>query len=116
MMKIKFKDYLNDIDKFRKLKVGLVKKPGNEIITLIKDNFDLGVDLLKLINELNSSLSKNYTGKFKFDFCLIEDINIDMLKVKRYENKVRIKEEFFKVSDSLAKAQTKIEKEIKNNI
>lgn len=115
-MKIKFKDYLEDINKFRKLKIGLVENSKNETITQIKDNFNLGVDLLKLIKELNSKLSKNYTGKFKFDFCLIDDINIDMLKVKQFENKIRIKEEFFKASDSLAKAQTKIEREIKNNI
>ncbi len=114
---IKFKDYLNDdINKFRKLKVGLVRTPASdEVLHRVKEEFDLGIDLIKLRKELNSSLSKSYTGKFKFDFCLIEDINIDRLKVKnRSELMDRLKEKVFKVSDSLAKSQTKVERDIES--
>lgn len=113
----KFKDYLNnDIKKFRELKVGLVKSSlDSEVVCRIKEDFDLGVDLLELKEELNLALKKNYTGKFKFDFCLIEDINIDRLKVKnRDEFLDRMKEKVFKVSDSLAKSQTKVEREIES--
>ena len=115
---IKFKDYLNDdINKFRKLKVGLVRsQAGDEVICRIKEDFDLGIDLIELINELNLKLKKSYTGKFKFDFCLIEDINIDRLKVKnRSEFIDRLKEKVFKVSDSLAKSQTQVEREIESS-
>jgi len=116
-MKMKFKDYLNDdINKFRELKVGLVKEPeSDEVVRSVKEEFDLGIDLIELRNELNSSLSKNYTGKFKFDFCLIEDINIKRLKVKNREEIInRLKEKVFKVSDSLAKTQTKVERKIES--
>ena len=115
---IKFKDYLNDdIKKFRKLKVGLVRsQAGDEVVRRVKEEFDLGVDLLELRKELNSSLSKSYTGKFKFDFCLIEDINIDRLKVRNREEFItRFKEKVFKVSDSLAKSQTQVEREIESS-
>jgi len=114
---MKFKDYLNDdIKKFRELKVGLVKSSSDsEVVCRIKEDFDLGVDLLKLKEELNLALKKSYTGKFKFDFCLIEDINIDRLKVKnRDEFLDRLKEKVFKMSDSLAKSQTKVEREIES--
>ena len=114
---MKFKHYLNDdIEKFRKLKIGLVKTDGDsEVVQRIKENYDLGIDLLELKNELNSSLSKSYTGKFKFDFCLIEDINIERLKAKNRPELIdRMKEKVFKVSDSLAKTQTKVEREIES--
>lgn len=115
---MKFKDYLNDdIDKFRKLKVGLVRTPaGNEVLRRVKEEFDLGIDLIELKNDLNSTLKKRYTGKFKFDFCLVDDINIDRLKVKNREEFIdRMKEKVFKVSDSLAKSQTKVEREIESS-
>ena len=114
---INFKDYLNDdTKKFRKLKVGLVETPaGDEVVRHVKEKFDLGVDLLELKNELNKTLSKNYTGRFKFDYCLIEDINIERLKVKNRPELIdRMKEKVFKVSDSLAKSQTKVEREIES--
>lgn len=113
----KFKDYLNDdIKKFRELKVGLVRTPdSDEVVRRVKEEFDLGIDLLELKKELNSSLSKTYTGKFKFDYCLIEDINIERLKVKNREEIInRLKEKVFKVSDSLAKSQTKVERKIES--
>ena len=114
---MKFKDYLNDdINKFRKMKVGLVRTPASdEVVRNVKEEFDLGVDLIELINELNSNLKKSYTGKFKFDFCLIEDINIKRLKIKNREEIInRLKEKVFKVSDSLAKTQTKVERKIES--
>jgi len=114
---MKFKDYLNDdIKKFRELKIGLVKNSADtEVVRRIKDDFNLGVDLLELKEELNSTLKKRYTGKFKFDFCLIDDINIDRLKVKNKDDFIdRMKEKVFKVSDSLAKSQTKVEREIES--
>jgi len=81
----------------------------------VKQDFDLGIDLLELREELNSTLKKSYTGKFKFDFCLIEDINIERLKVKNRPELIdRLKEKVFKVSDSLAKSQTQVEREIEN--
>ena len=113
----KFKDYLNDdINKFRNLKVGLVRtRAGEEVVSRVKEEFDLGIDLIELINELNFKLKKSYTGKFKFDFCLIEDINIDRLKVKNRSELIdRLKEKVFKVSDSLAKSQTQVEREIES--
>lgn len=110
----KFEDYLKDINKYRELKVGLVKKStDSELIQQIRDDFDLGVDLIKLREDLNSELNKNYTGKFKFDFCLIEDINLERLKVKNRDEFInRLKKKVFEVSDSLAKSQTKIERDV----
>ena len=112
----KFKDYLNDIEKFRNMKVGLVKKPSEdtELIKRIKEDFEIGEDLFELAKELNSKLSKTYTGKFKFDFCLLEDINIERLKIKHNNDKEHIKEKFYKLADSLAKSQTEVERKIES--
>lgn len=102
-----FKNYLDDdIKNFRKIKIGLVKNSDK----IISDNFELGNDLIQLKDELNKKLSKNYKGKFKFDYCLIEDIKIEDLKMKYEIDKERLKREFYIAADKLAKMQTEMER------
>jgi hypothetical protein len=106
---MKFKNYVSDIEKVRKMKVGLVKKIDEDTSKLI-EKFELDmVETRNKIAEMNEILQYEYTGKRFFDICTREDISLDRLKVKR---KDRLKEELLKAGDKLAKSQTQFEKRI----
>ena len=74
-------------------------------------DFDLGTDLLKLINDLNENLGNTYGGKFKFDYVLQDFKKIDKLKIN-IKRKEKLKEEWFKKSSELAKTQTEVERKL----
>ena len=110
---MKFKSFLTDIDNFRNLKLGLVKgTSNNEEISKILEDFELSDDIIKEKERLNIELKKVYTGKFKFDFCLLEDINIKKLKIKRQEKHKQLFEEFIKLNSVLGKTQTELERKL----
>lgn len=70
------------------------------------------MEIVDAMNRLNKKLDNIYSGKFKFDFCLREDINIDDLKVKKTKLIDRLKTEVFKTKDTLAKSKTNMERKI----
>ena len=112
---MKFKDYIKeDVNDFRELKIGLVNKKNqktDEIVRKVQRDFDLGTDLLKLINDLNENLGNTYGGKFKFDYVLQDFKKIDKLKIN-IKRKEKLKEEWFKTSSELAKTQTEVERKL----
>ncbi|MHA2030693.1 MAG: hypothetical protein ACW99Q_15010 [Candidatus Kariarchaeaceae archaeon] len=102
---MKFKEFIkND---FRVLKVGLVREKSNydELVREIDD------DLLELRKLLNTELGRS---RFKFDFCLKEDININDLRIKP-DKKKRIKQKWYQMLDELAKTQTEAERKLSSN-
>ena len=111
-----FKDFVDkDIDDFRKLKIGLVsdkKEEYSKLVEKIQNEYKLSTDLVGLKEELNKELGNTYRGKHKFDYCLIEDINIDKLRINKSKLKKKIKESFFKMNSELAKGQTELERKI----
>ena len=112
---MKFKDFINEnIDSFRELKIGLVDKKNQDtqkIVREVQKKFDLGTDLLKLIDDLNENLGNTYTGKFKFDYVLQDFKKLDKLKINK-NRKEKIKEQWFKKSSELAKTQTEVERKL----
>jgi hypothetical protein len=113
---MRFKEYLgNDEKTYQKLTIGLVKDKSDLDTTVQKvtEKYELADDVCELIDSLNKRLSNVYTGKFKFDFCLKEDINIDKLKIKNKERLLkRFKSEVFKTKDVFAKSKTEMERKI----
>jgi len=113
---MKFKEYIKkDINDFREMKIGLVNKNQNtkKIVRKIQEDFDLGTDLLKLIDDLNENLGNTYGGKFKFDYVLQDFKKIDKLKIN-IKRKEKLKEQWFKSSSELAKKQTEVERKLRS--
>lgn len=115
---MRLKDYLSeDIKEFRRLRIGLVKNDTSkmDIISKISEEYALKQDLIDNINFLNNELSKHYKGKFKFDFCLNEDVSIDCLRIKRESVKDIFKEHYIKVNDVFAKAKKELERKLSSD-
>ena len=116
---MRLKDYLSeDIKEFRRLRIGLVKNDAfskMDIISKVSEEYALKQDLIDSINFLNSELSKHYKGKFKFDFCLSEDVSIDCLRIKRESVKDIFKEYYIKVNDVFAKAKKELERKLSSD-
>lgn len=114
---MKLKHYLSDdIEKFRNIKLGLVKDSNeSKNVSKIIEDYKLSDEILAERDRLNIELKKIYTGKFKFDFCLLEDINIQRLKLKQAEKRKQIFEEYIKTNDVLGKTQTELEDKLSKN-
>ena len=66
---MKFKKFVDhDLEDFRKLNVGIVKKSEAELVRKIEEKYNLRNEAVVLINELNKLLGKK---KFGFTFDLI---------------------------------------------
>lgn len=108
---MRLQDYLEDIKKVRDLKVGLVCK-NSEYCSLIEEidqKYELKENVRQEVELLNKELKKSYRGKFKFDFCLIEDININELKLKNDKVKEKIKLRWYNLNHELSRVKTKLE-------
>ena len=108
---MRLQEYLEDIKKVKDLKVGLVCK-NSEYCNLIEEidkKYEIKEDIKKEIEKLNKELKKSYKGKFKFDFCLIEDININELKLKNGKMKDKIKLKWYDLNHRLSRVKTKLE-------
>lgn len=97
------------LEKLRKLKVGLVSKKK---IQELKDECEFNNDVICEVNSLNKLLGKNYSGKFRFDICEEEDININELKLKNKKIRDKLKLEWFRANSSLGKTTTEIERKL----
>jgi hypothetical protein len=117
---MRFKTFLGDDEKtFQQLKIGLVKQKSDydEVVRKVSEKHQLSNEIIELRNHLNEKLHNVYQGKFKFDFCLQEDINIDDLKTKRKGKLIdRLKTEVFGSNDKLAQSKTNMERKIKKEV
>jgi len=115
---MKFKEFIDeDIKEFRKIKIGLLKNKSKEevVVSKISDKYDIAKNIINEINSLNKELDKYYKGKFKFDFCIREDISIECLRLKKENIKDLFKEYIIKANDSFAKAKTELERKLSGN-
>ena len=117
---MRFKTFLGDDEKtFQQLKIGLVKQKSDYdvVVRKISEKHQLSNDLINEMNKLNKALRSGFKSpncserKFKFDFCLDEDINIDDLDIKK-RVKDRLKTEVFGSNDKLAQSKTNMERKI----
>lgn len=111
---MRFKTYLDkDEQTFQQLNIGLVKQSDyTDVVRKVAEKHQLSDEMFEAIENLNQKLGNIYTGKFKFDFCLQEDINMDKLKIKKAKLMDRLKEEVFKSRNTLAKNKTNMERKI----
>jgi hypothetical protein len=100
-------------NKFRCMHIKLVKQPEAEnelhdIIKYVKNKYGIEDNIFQLVEELNRKLKLYYKGQFKFDFTLVEGIDIKNIKIyNKLEDKIKIL--MFESNDKLAKIQRKIE-------
>lgn len=108
---MRLQDYLEDVKKVRDLKVGLVCTNSEycDLIEEMNNKYELKENVRKEVEELNNQLKKSYKGKFKFDFCLIEDININDLRLKNERMKEKLKLRWFELNHELSRIKTKLE-------
>ena len=108
---MKFKKFVDhDLEDFRKLNVGIVKKSEAELVRKIEEKYNLRNEAVVLINELNKLLGKK---KFGFTFDLIESNKIDK-EVKKI-NKRRleaIKIKFFESNSFLSEMKRELEEKM----
>ena len=100
---------IEKLEQMRRLKVCLVSKKK---LQEYKEECGLQNDIVCEVNELNRLLGKSYSGKFKFDICEEEDININELKLKNQKIRDRLKLEWFKANDKLSRATSEIERKL----
>jgi lantibiotic modifying enzyme len=108
---MRLQDYLEDIEKVKDLKIGLVCN-NSEYCNLIEEidkKYELKENVRQEVELLNKELKKSYRGKFKFDFCLIEDININELKLKNEKIKEKLKLRWYNLNHELSRVKTKLE-------
>ena len=112
---MKFKDFLDEeIDSFREMRIGLIDKKAQDaekLVRKVQENFDLGTDLINLIDDLNKSLGNTYRGKYRFGWVLQDSQKINKLKINK-NRKEKLKEQWFKTSSELAKKQTEFERKL----
>jgi hypothetical protein len=102
----KFKDFIDEIEEFRKLNIGIVKESKDELVRKIENKYGLRNDSMKLINDLNKLLSNK---KFGFTFELPESDRLDKeikLSKKRRE---AIKMKFFEINSSFSDIKRELE-------
>jgi len=108
---MRLQEYLEDIKKVKDLKIGLVCNNSDycNLIEEIDQKYELKENVRQEVELLNKELKKSYRGKFKFDFCLIEDININELKLKNDKVKEKIKLRWYNLNHELSRVKTKLE-------
>lgn len=112
---MKFKNYVDyDIEEFRKLNVGLIKKSEDELVRKVEEKYNLRNNAVGLITELNKLLGKKKFG-FTFDLAESSVIDREVKKVNKV-NKRRletIKMKFFESNSFLSEMKRELEEKIK---
>jgi uncharacterized protein (DUF2249 family) len=103
-----------DFAKFRTLSFRLVKEATEHKQLL--ESIDKGVaeQIIDIQNELNTELSKKYNGNYKFDLCIDEGNNLDILKIKRKQAKA-LSMMCHEANDKLSKIKRFIETKMSND-
>ena len=95
-----------DIAKFRSLTFKLVKESTNYSLELLDEHRRL--DVVNLLEELNSELKKKYKGDYKFDLCIDEGSTVDVLKLRKKQAK-QLSLLNHRMNDKLSKIQKNFE-------
>ena len=108
---MKFKNFVDhDIEDFRKLNVGIVKKSEDELVRKIKDKFGIRNEAVELIDDLNKLLGKK---KFGLTFDLLESSEIDKEVKKLNKKKVEaIKMKLFESNSFLTEMKRELEEKM----
>ena len=109
---IKLSNNTNDdkeLDKFRSLSVGVVKKKTGNRKVVEHIQKEHGFDITEKLDILNIDLKSNTKSKLFFDFCMpSEGKGIDSIKCKR-----DIKRKFFSLNSELGEKKFDIERKLK---
>lgn len=108
---MKFKSFIDsDIEDFRKLNIGIVKKSKEELFHKIEEKYGIKNEVIEIINDVNILLGKKIKIGFAFE---TEDIEkrIKKLNKKKIE---AIKIKLFESNSFLTEMKRELEKKILN--
>jgi len=106
---MKFKSFIDsEIEDFRKLNIGIVKKSKDELVRKIEEKYGIKNDTINIINDINVLLGKKIKVGFTFEASNIEK-KIKKLNKKKLE---AIKIKLFESNSFLAEMKRELEKKI----
>ena len=101
------------INQFRALDIKLVREDTRykRLVDGIAMKYMVVKEAKDILNDLNKDLKKYYSGKYKFDFCLLE--GIDMKSIRLNSRGIEsLKLKLYKSEDRLEKIKRSFEKEL----
>ena len=117
MRLIKFLQYSSnnaEINQFRAMKIGLVERNtnGKNIVKTISKKYNIGDDILFLLEKLNKDLKKMYRGKYKFDLCMEDHKPINSMRIND-QKKAKLQKKCLEFNYELCKIKTSFESYLK---
>lgn len=107
--------FSEEINKFRRLKINLVKnnKNNKNLVKNIENLYKIDESIIDVINDLNKMLKKKYSGTYIFDF--VDSID-NKAKIKRLEELKKFDKNFhYSIKYKLYDLVDKLE-QMKNSI
>ena len=103
-----------EINQFRAMKIGLVERNtnGKNIVKTISKKYNMGDDVLFLLEKLNKDLKKMYRGKYKFDLCMEDYKPINSMRIDD-QKKAKLHKKCLEFNDELCKIKTSFESYLK---
>jgi len=106
---MKFKSFIDsDIEDFRKLNVGIVKKSKDGLVRKIEEKFNIKNDVIELLDDINILLGNKKVG-FTFETESIEK-KIKNLNKKKIE---AVKMKLFQSNSFLSEMKRQLEEKLK---
>lgn len=106
-----FAKYIEDFRSFD-IKLVDIETSNKKIFKQVQEKYDIGTDIIELMDDLNGQLKKVYKGSLKFDFCLSGGKVIDEIKIHR-KRLDGLKIRYFNLNSELGKAKTLVERNLK---
>jgi hypothetical protein len=106
---MKFKSFIDsDIEDFRKLNVGIVRKSKDELVRKIEEKYNIKNEFMELLEDINILLDNKKVG-FTFETDNIEK------RIKNLNNKKKeaVKLKLLESNSFLAKMKTELEEKLK---
>ncbi len=108
---MKFKSFIDsDIEDFRKLNVGIVKKSKDGLVRKIEEKFNIKNDVIELLDDINILLGNKKVG-FTFETESIEK-KIKNLNKKKIE---AVKMKLFQSNSFLSEMKRQLEEKLKGD-
>lgn len=110
---MKFKKFIDsEIEDFRKLNIGLVKKSEEELVQKIEEKYGIKNEVVEIIKDINILLGKKSKVGFTFETYDIEK-NIKSLNKRKFE---AIKIKLFESNSFLTNMKKELERKLKEKI
>jgi hypothetical protein len=107
---MKFKNFIEDIEEFRKLNIGISDESKDDLVRKIEKKYGIRNETVDIMNDLNKLLGKK---KFGFTFELLESDEIEK-EIEEFSKKVRdaVKMKFFESNSFLSEMKRELEEKL----